>query len=142
MFKENLKKGQEGEIKVIYSLQEKGLEVKDYTNYTTYKVVQQKGYDIEVKNIETNEWDRVEIKSNSKNGYVYLETKSNQNLGWFWTSSSDLIYHFDLKKEEIYGYELKKMRNFVYKNKLNPNHGRFKNLIGIKIEENKLIQKI
>lgn len=142
MFLENLDKGVKGEIKVIYHLQSQGIEVNDYTDYKTHKHKQQKGYDIEVKNPETNEWDRVDIKSNSKNGYVYLEVIQGKKLGWFWTSSSDLIYHYDIKKDETYGYELSDMRNYVYQNNLEPDYGRFKNLIGLKIEDNKLIQKI
>lgn len=142
MFKKSLEIGQEGELKVINHLQLKGLEVYDYTDYSLFKHKQQKGYDIEVKNPVTQELDRVDIKSNAKKGYIYLEVKQYDNLGWFWTSSSDLIYHYDLKQDEIYGYELKKMRNFVYKNDLKPNHGRQKNLIGLKVVDNNLIQKI
>lgn len=142
MFINNLKIGAQGEIKVINYLISKGVEVNDYTNYQLHKYKQQKGYDIEVKVSGSGEWDRVDIKSNAKNGFLYLEDTQNQNLGWFWTSSSDLIYHYDIKQDEIYGYELKDMRNYIYKNDLKPNHGRHKNLIGLKVTENKIIQKI
>ena len=142
MFNKSLEIGKEGEIKVINQLKSKGFEVYDYTDYNLFKYKQQKGYDIEVKNPTTQELDRVDIKSNAKKGYIYLEVKQYDNLGWFWTSSSDLIYHYDLKQDEIYGYELKKMRNFVHKNDIKPNHGRQKNLIGLKVVDNNLIQKI
>ncbi len=142
MFKKSLEIGQVGEVKVISYLKEQGLEVHDYTDYSLFKYKQQKGYDIEIKNPITQELDRVDIKSNAKKGYIYLEVKQYNNLGWFWTSSSDLIYHYDIKQDEIYGYELKKMRNFVHNNDLKPNHGRQKNLIGLKVDENKIILKI
>jgi hypothetical protein len=138
----NLEKGQKGEVKVIEKLISEGAQVNDYTDYTLYKHKQHKGYDIEVLNPSTKEWDRVDIKSNVKNGYLYLEDKKKDKLGWFWTSSADSIYHYDLVEDTLYGYILKNMRNYVYKNNLQPNYGREKDLIGIKISENKLIKKL
>lgn len=142
MNKKTLKIGQEGEVKVIKRLLKEGIEVKDYTDYETFKAVQQKGYDIEVLNKETEEWDRVDIKTNLKGNTILLEDTNYDHLGWFWTSSADSIYHYNLKDDELYCYELKKMRNYVFKYSLEPTLGRSKNLIGIKIEDTPLIKKL
>lgn len=142
MFRKSLEKGQKGEVKVIEKLLNEGLKVNDYTDYEIYKHKQHKGYDIEIFNEVTGEWDRVDIKTNIKNNYLYLEVIKGENLGWFWTSSADAIYHYDLKEDELYGYELKKMRNYVYKNDLQPSHGRNKDLIGLNVTNNKIIKKI
>jgi len=139
----NLKKGREGEIKVINFLRSRGIEVKDYTDYSLHQHKQAKGYDIEVMNYETGEWDRVDIKTNSKEGYIYLEVKQANNLlGWFWTSSADSIYHYDLEENRLYTYYLKKMKNFVHRNDLNPRHGKYKDLIGLKVEDISFIKEI
>ncbi len=142
MEQKNLEKGKVGELKVIEKLTNRGIQVKDYTDYDQHKYKQKKGYDIEILNTVTGEWDRVDIKSNCKNEYIYLETQNDtkEKLGWFWTSSSDLIYHYDLTTDDIYGYELKQMRNFVYKYDIKPEHGKFKNLIGLNVTENKIIK--
>ncbi len=137
-----LEKGQKGEVKVIEKLLKEGLQVNDFTDYETHKYKQHKGYDIEVFNVSTEEWDRVDIKTNVKNDYLYLEAISGENLGWFWTSSADSIYHYDLKEDQLYGYELKKMRNYVYKNDLKPLHGRNKDLIGLNVIDNKIIKRL
>lgn len=144
VFKNSKKIGSKGEIKVILYLYNKGIEVKDYTDYSLFKYKQRKGYDIEVKNNETNEWDRVDIKTNSKKGFIYLEVVNDTKtkLGWFWTSSADLIYHYDLKEEKTFGYELSIMRNFIYQNEIRPNYGRYKNLIGLKVDELKIVKEI
>lgn len=144
MKSENLEKGKNGEIKVIYHLTSNKIEHKDYTSYEDHKHKQHKGYDIEVLNTTTNEWDRIDIKSNAKNGFIYLEATNDDKtkLGWFWTSSADGIYHYDFKEDKICGYELKKMRNFVYQNDLQPKFGKYKNLIGIKWDEIKFIKII
>lgn len=144
MFKKSKEKGTAGETKVINYLISINIEIKDFTLYEEHKEKQKKGYDIELKNEKTGEWDRVDIKTNIKNGFLYLEDLNDHKteLGWFWTSSADFIYHYDLKQDKIYGYNLKKMRNFIYINNIEPKYGRHKNLIGLKIEENKLIQKI
>lgn len=142
MFKENLVIGKQGEINVINKLLSGSIELRDYTNYELHKYKQHKGFDIEVLNPLTKEWDRVDIKTNIKNDFLYLEALNNPKLGWFWTSSSDYIYHYDLKNDNIYGYELKKMRNYVYETNLEPKHGREKNLIGLKVDADKIIKKI
>lgn len=142
MLKRNLDKGQSGEKKVIASLKAGGYDVLDWTDYDKYKAKQHKGYDIEILNTTTNEYDRVDIKTNIKNDYIYLEVKSNFKLGWFWTSSADSIYHYDIIEDQIFGYQLKKMKNYIFKNKLKPEHGRFKDLIGLSITDNKIIKKI
>lgn len=140
----NFSKGREGEQKVIYSLKAKGLEVEDYTDYSKFKHKQHKGYDIEVLNTETKEWDRIDIKSNCKNDFIYLEDldDTKEKLGWFWTSSADYIYHYDLKNDYIYSYNLAKMRNYVFKCDLKPKYGKFKNLIGLKVSDINLIKTI
>ena len=142
MFKKSLKIGQKGEVKVIKRLLKEGIDVRDYTDYDTYKAVQQKGYDIEVLNSETEEWDRVDIKTNLKGDTILLEDTNYGHLGWFWTSSADSIYHYNLEEDILYGYELKKMRNYVFKYDLQPTIGRGKNLIGIKIEDTTIIKKL
>lgn len=142
MKQENLNKGHDGELKVIERLRNEGIEVKDYTNYEEFKHKQHKGYDIEILNTVTGEWDRIDVKTNVKNNFLYLEVLKRPNLGWFWTSSADAIYHYDLKEDNIFGYELKKMRNYVFKYDLKPEHGREKDLIGMKVDENKIIKKL
>jgi len=144
MKKENLEKGQKGEKLVIEQLQSKGYEVIDYTDYSKFKFKQKKGYDIEILNKDTGELDRVDIKTNSINGYVYLEAKNDakSKLGWFWTSSADSIFHYDLNEGAIYGYSLYKMKNYVYQNDIQPSHGRYKNLIGLEVNNIPLIKEI
>lgn len=142
MEQKHLEIGKKGETKVIEKLRSGSVEVRDFTNYELHKHKQHKGFDIEILNPTTQEWDRVDIKTNIKNDYLYLEALDNPKLGWFWTSSSDYIYHYDLVKENIYGYSLKKMRNYVYELDLKPKHGREKNLIGLKVDETKIIKKI
>lgn len=142
MKQENLTIGRQGETNVINKLISGSFEVKDYTDYELHKYKQHKGYDIEVLNPITQEWDRVDIKTNVKNNFLYLEAYQNPKLGWFWTSSSDYIYHYDLKKDDLYSYELKKMRNYIHENGIEPKHGREKNLIGLRVDTDKIIKKI
>jgi hypothetical protein len=91
-FQTRLEKGQQGERSAILLLK-KITEVRDMTEYDVFKHYQQKGFDIEYLNKETQAWDRADIKSNiTEAGLGFLElTASNGQLGWLHTSKADYI---------------------------------------------------
>lgn len=117
---QTFKKGRAGEINVIEQLLERGLQLRDYTDYSTYKFKQKKGFDVELYNPRTSEWDRADIKTNVKRGFTFLEVVKHPsgNLGWFYTSKADLILTYDLDYNHCYYYDLNAMRNYVSKRNL------------------------
>lgn len=142
--KASYKKGKAGEVNVIKQLVENGFQLRDFTSYTDHKFKQKKGYDIELFNEKTKEWDRVDIKTNVREGFTYLEALKHYSgaLGWFYTSSADHILTYDIASHSGYLYKLSEMRDYVQERKHDLKLvGRHKDLFAIKLT-NHLIQKI
>ncbi len=138
----NYKKGRAGEINVVAELTTRGYSIKDYTgDYDVHKQKQVKGYDIEVFNEATQEWDRADIKTNVRNGFTYLEMEKHPSgaPGWFFTSAADSIITYDIENHKCYTYSLKEMRNYV-QGKEFKRVGRNKDLICLPVENSKLIK--
>lgn len=142
--KASYKKGKAGELNVIKELIKNGYQLRDFTSYTDHKFKQKKGYDIELFNDVTKEWDRVDIKTNVREGYTYLEAIKHYSgaLGWFYTSSADYILTYDIENHKGYLYKLSQMRDYVQERKGDLKLvGRYKDLFGIKLS-NHLIKQI
>jgi hypothetical protein len=109
------KKGRRGEVAVLAELKLQGKEVKDYTNdYATNKVVQRKGFDMEIFNGETQLWDRADVKNHVSRGQVALEIKkSNGKPGWFETSRADYIIVYDEDNHAGYKYTIRDMKEYL-----------------------------
>jgi hypothetical protein len=115
-FELSLRKGQVGE-QVAVNYFKKITEVKDRTDYGIHKAYQRKGFDFEFLNRKTQAWDRAEVKTNIReNGLTFLELYDrNQDLGWFYTSSADLLVLFSVYTKKLYYCNLKDMRNYIKK---------------------------
>ena len=112
-FQESLAIGASGEKLVIKELS-KVTQVRDYTDYKYNKGYQQKGFDIEFFNNNTQTWDRADIKTNVHSGWTKAElTKPNGNLGWAYTSKADYIICVDKDYNKIYYYSLTDLRNYL-----------------------------
>ncbi len=111
-----LKKGQVGE-QVALDYFKKITEVKDRTDYTEHKFYQKKGFDFEFLNRKTQTWDRAEVKTNIReNNLTFFELyNKKQDLGWFYTSSADLLILFSVYTKKLYYCNLKDMRNYIKK---------------------------
>lgn len=132
--KSSYKKGKAGEVNVIKQLIENQYQVRDFTSYTDHKFKQKKGYDIELFNEQTKEWDRIDIKTNVREGVTYLEIKKHYSggLGWFYTSSADYILTYDIELHKGYTYKLSEMRDYIQTQDINL-VGRNKDLYAIKV---------
>lgn len=140
------KKGRVGEVAVLAELKLKGLEVKDHTgDYNgTNKVIQRKGFDLEIFNKETNLWDRADVKSHVYKGQVAVEMfKNNGRPGWFETSRADYIIVYDEFNHAGYQYTIKDMKIYLAANPT-PDFTTKSGAIlkYIKIEGNNFIKKI
>jgi len=113
-FNQNLVVGQIGEEAVRKHLGSI-YEVRDYTNYEVNKGYQQKGFDFEFFDKDSNTWERVEVKTNIQpKGFTFLELyKPDQTLGWFFTSKADWIYCYSLHTRDIFKYGINSMRTYV-----------------------------
>lgn len=111
------KKGRRGEVAVLAELKLQGLEVKDYTNdYAINKVIQRKGFDMEIFNSDTQLWDRADVKNHVSKGQVALEMKkSNGKPGWFETSRADYIIVYDENSHAGYKYTIRDMKEYLAK---------------------------
>lgn len=109
-----LKKGQVGE-QVALRYFSKITEVKDRTDYTEHKFYQKKGFDFEFLNRKTQTWDRAEVKTNIReSNLTFFELyKKNQQLGWFNTSTADILVLFSVYTKKLYYCNLKEMRNYI-----------------------------
>jgi hypothetical protein len=109
-----LKKGQVGE-QVALRYFSKLTEVKDRTDYTQHKFYQKKGFDFEFLNRKTQTWDRAEVKTNIReNNLTFFELyKKNAELGWFNTSTADILVLFSVYSKKLYYCNLKEMRNYI-----------------------------
>jgi len=142
--KASYKKGKAGEVNVIDQLVKNGYQLRDFTSYPDHKFKQKKGYDIELFNDKTKEWDRIDIKTNVREGYTYLEVLKHYSggLGWFYTSAADYVLTYDIITHKGYMYKLSEMRDYVNERKQDLKLvGRYKDLFGIKIT-NHLIKNI
>lgn len=137
------KKGRAGEVNVIEQLLERGIELKDYTDYQEHKFKQKKGFDVEVFNKRTQEWDRADIKTNIRNGFTFLEVIKHPagTLGWFYTSKADSILTYDLDNNHCYIYDLNEMRNYV-KGRNFKLCGKNKDLFALPVNSNYLIRQL
>lgn len=138
------KKGRTGESIVISKLINEGFQIRDFTDYENNKYKQKKGYDIEIFNEKTKDWDRIDIKTNVKGTFTFLEVVKSYsgNLGWFYTSTADYIITYDLERNQAYIYSLAEMRNYVHKRKNDLKIvGKNKDLFMISLS-NHLIKKI
>lgn len=140
---DSYKKGRAGEVHVIEQLVERGIQLRDYTDYQDHKFKQKKGFDVEVFNLRTKEWDRADIKTNIRNGFTFLEVikHSTGGLGWFYTSKADSILTYDLDNNRCYMYDLNAMRNYV-KGKNFKLCGKNKDLFALPVDKNYLIQQL
>jgi hypothetical protein len=109
-----LKKGQVGE-QVALRYFSKLTEVKDRTDYTQHKFYQKKGFDFEFLNRKTQTWDRAEVKTNIReNNLTFFELyNKNAELGWFNTSTADILVLFSVYSKKLYYCNLKEMRNYI-----------------------------
>lgn len=113
-FQSRLEKGQQGERSAI-ALLKQITEVRDMTEYDTFKHYQQKGFDIEYLNKDTGAWDRADIKSNiTEAGFGFLElTTSNGQLGWMYTTKADCILLHSRYTDRLYSFDVSAMRNYI-----------------------------
>lgn len=112
-FKESLELGAKGEQLVINELG-KSTQVKDYTNYNANKHYQQKGFDIEFFNNNTQTWDRADVKTNVLNGLTFAEMYNKHGkAGWIKTSKADYIICVDRLSGQMYYYSVNDMRNYI-----------------------------
>ncbi len=109
-----LKKGQVGE-QVALDYFKKITEVKDRTDYNEHKFYQKKGFDFEFLNRKTQTWDRAEVKTNIReNNLTFFELyNKKQDLGWFNTSTADILVLFSVYTKKLYYCNLKEMRNYI-----------------------------
>lgn len=109
-----LKKGQVGE-QVALRYFSKLTEVKDRTDYTQHKFYQKKGFDFEFLNRKTQTWDRAEVKTNIReNNLTFFELYNKKlELGWFNTSTADILVLFSVYSKKLYYCNLKEMRNYI-----------------------------
>ena len=109
-----LKKGQVGE-QVALRYFSKLTEVKDRTDYTQHKFYQKKGFDFEFLNRKTHTWDRAEVKTNIReNNLTFFELYNKKlELGWFNTSTADILVLFSVYSKKLYYCNLKEMRNYI-----------------------------
>lgn len=140
---DRFKKGRAGEINVVEQLLVKGIQLQDYTDYKEHRFKQKKGYDVEIYNTDTKEWDRADIKTNIRNGFTFLEVVKHPSgdLGWFYTSKADVIITYDLDNNHCYIYDLSKMRNYVEGRNLKL-CGKNKDLFAIPVNKNYLIKQL
>ena len=118
-FKQQLTKGIAGEKIVISKLRERGYKVKDFTNYSKYKVIQQRGVDARFLNKKTGFWDSFDVKANIQPSNLFFLEMYNRkgDLGWLYQSKSSWIFHFSRTTGQVYVYDLAKMRNWIEKKK-------------------------
>jgi hypothetical protein len=109
-----LKKGQVGEQAALNYFK-KITEVKDRTDYNEHKFYQKKGFDFEFLNRKTQTWDRAEVKTNIReNNLTFFELYNKKlNLGWFNTSTADILVLFSVYSKKLYYCNLKEMRNYI-----------------------------
>ena len=109
-----LKKGQVGERAAIEFFNNI-TEVRDRTDYSENKHYQKKGFDFEFLNRKTNTWDRAEVKTNIREGNLtFLELyNKNQKLGWFYTSTADILVLFSVYTKKLYYANFKELRNYI-----------------------------
>ena len=139
------KKGRRGEVAVLAELKLQGKQVKDHTgDYTTNKVVQRKGFDMEIFNEETNLWDRADVKNHVYRGQVALEIKkSNGKPGWFETSRADYIIVYDEDNNAGYKYTIRDMKEYLAKVEIANYTTRSGDILKyVPIEGNSIITKI
>lgn len=139
----NYRKGRAGEVNVIEQLLSRNYQIREYTDFKEHAQKQHKGYDLELYNEFTKEWDRADVKTNVRNGFTYVEVGvEGTKAGWFYLSKSDCILPYDLENNCCYIYDLKEMREYVEQRKSNWTLvGRQKNLYAIPIT-NRLIRKV
>ena len=119
-FKNMLAKGVKGE-EVIISRLKKITEVKDLTNYTTFRKYQRKGLDFQFKSLKDKDvWLRGDSKANivggkeNNLGVTFFElTKGSGAKGWFLSSKADFIFIYDVYTKRSFYYDLDKMKNYI-----------------------------
>jgi hypothetical protein len=113
-FELKLRKGSVGE-QVALRYFRNITEVRDRTDYTQHKFYQKKGFDFEFLNRKTQTWDRAEVKTNIReNNLTFFELYNKKlNLGWFNTSTADVLVLFSVYSKKLYYCNLKEMRNYI-----------------------------
>lgn len=142
----SFRRGRAGEVNVIEQLLDRQIPIREYTDFKKHQEKQFKGYDLEILNEKTSEWDRADIKTNIRNGFTYLEVRKHPSptkLGWLYSSSADCILTYDLENNHCYKYSLKEMRNYVEKRKDKWKLcGRNKDCYAIPVDKNPIIEQI
>jgi hypothetical protein len=121
-FDNMLAKGAKGEQVIIERLR-KITEVKDLTDYSTFRKYQRKGLDFQFKSLkDKGVWLRGDSKANIMGGtqdnlgVTFFEIyKGTGKEGWFKTSKSDYIFIYDAKMGRSYFYDLDQMRKHINK---------------------------
>ena len=134
LFQTQLRKGREGEDAFRIMANEHFDEVIDYTNYSMWKDVQEKGIDFGFKMKEWPDEITCDVKTNLfyqdnnyHQGYVfnieyekwceeeYHNHKRQPQEGWIQDSKANRIYHFERGTMNYVYYDLDEMRSFIFR---------------------------
>lgn len=106
--------GEAGEQEVYDKLRSLGYTVIDYR---LDLIRQQYGIDFGIIEPSTGTRYFIDVKTNLKAGKFYLEFEDDDGSpGWFYTTKSDEIYHYDISGKVICTYNIAEMRAYVFNN--------------------------
>ena len=121
-FGEAGEKGSLAEQKIMSYYSKIGYEVKDLTADTTGSFeYESRGIDFGIKKSSWKNWMYCDSKANLSGNTTFLEIVKLGKPGWFCSSQSNRIKHYDLATGRMAYYDLPEMRMEVVKKGLTPN---------------------
>lgn len=104
-------KGSLAEQKIMSYYKKIGYDVDDLTADTTGSFKwESKGIDFRIKKSNWKNWMYCDSKANLSGNTTFLEIVSEGNPGWFCTSHSNRIKHYDINANRMAYYDLGEMR--------------------------------
>ena len=114
-------KGSLGEQKIMEYYNRIGYDVDDLTADTTGSFeYESRGIDFRIKKSSWKNWMYCDSKANLSGNTTFLEVTKDGKPGWFCSSQSNRIKHYDVVSQRMAYYDLPEMRLEVIKQGLIP----------------------